>query len=73
MSLVNIFLCATNQAKVFTLNGTFNFQINLTEWKGIDSDNLNKVWKKDFTKNKPKEDSAHAHAYGIDVDKCTWV
>ena len=73
MSLIFTLLCATNQVKPLTLVETFDFHINLVGWKGTEFDLLDKVRKKDFTENKPKEDSVYARAFGTDVDKCTWA
>ena len=73
MSLIFTLLCATNEVKPLTLVETFDFHINLVGWKGTEFDLLDKVRKKDFTENKPKEDSVYARASGTDVDKCTWA
>ena len=44
MTLVFIFLCATNQAKALTLDETFDFQINLVGWKGRQSEEERFYW-----------------------------
>ena len=66
-------MCAANQAKTLTLDETFDFQIKLVGWKGIEYDNLDELRKKDFTENELEEVNAQACASGIDMDKCTRV
>ena len=56
MSLVFIFLCATNQAKAPTLKGTFVFHKKLVGQKGKESKKLDKAEKNEFTKKAPEED-----------------
>ena len=54
------FLCAINQAKTMTLEGTLDFNKKFVRWKGTESKQLDKVKKKDFTKNTPEEKSIQA-------------
>lgn len=56
-----------------TLDETFNFHKYLVGWIETKSDILDKAKKKDFTKNKPEEDSVHALASGMNGDKGTRV
>ena len=71
MSLVSIFLSATNQIKVMTLEGTLDFHKKLVGWKGIEFEKLVKV-KKDFIENTLEEEGTQAFASGTNEDKCTW-
>ena len=71
MSLIFIFLSATNQAKVMTLEGTFDFHKNLVGRKGTKTNNLVKPTKKDFTENTPEE-GTQVFVFGTNGDKCTW-
>ena len=71
MSLVSIFLSATNQIKVMTLEGTLDFHKKLVRWKGIEFEKLVKV-KKDFTENTLEEEGTQAFTFGTNEDKCTW-
>ena len=43
-----------------TLEGTLDFNRKFVRWKGTESKQLDKVKKKDFTKNTPKEKSIQA-------------
>ena len=72
MSLVFIFLCATNQANALNIDETFDFYKNLGGWKGIGFDVLNEAKKKDFIENKFEEDSAQALVFETDGDNCVW-
>ena len=70
MSLVFTFLCATNQVKTMTLEGTLDFHKKLAGWKGIVFDKMVKAKRKDLTEN-ILEEGTQAFAFGTDEDKCT--
>ena len=67
------FSCTTNQAKALTFEGAFDFQTKLDRKKGIGFEDLDKVIKKDFTKNKPNEDKDQALESTVMGDKHTEV
>ena len=51
MSLVFSFLCAINQTKTMTLEGTLDFHKILVGYKETKSEKLDKAKRKDFTEN----------------------
>ena len=55
MSLVFIFLCATNQTKDFTLKGTWEFQTNLEGKTEGEPENWDKARKKNLTEKGPED------------------
>ena len=70
MSLVFIFLYATNQGKGLTLKGTCDFQTKPIRKNGNGSVWLDKTQKNVFTTNKPKENKHQALAWGTKGYKC---
>ena len=65
------FPCTTNQAKVFTFEGAFNFHKNLARKNKIRFENFDKAKKKDLTKNKSDEDKDQALEFATEGEKCT--
>ena len=65
MSLVFTFLCATNQAKALTLEGTFVFHKKLAGEKGIESEKLDKAKKKTKLLKRMEPKLLHLEQKGI--------
>ena len=71
MPLVFTILCATNQARALTFEGTFDFHKNLTRRNKTGFEKLDTANKKDLTINKPEEDKDLAFESTAEGDKCT--
>ena len=71
MLLVFTFLCATNQEKALTLDGSLDYHINLVREKRTKVGILDKAMKNDLRVHNPEKVNDHAFAFGVDEDKCT--
>ena len=71
MSSVFTFLCATNQERALTFEGTFELHKNLAGRNNIGFETFDKAKKKDFIENNPDEDKDHALESDEEGEKST--